>query len=205
MYRLAFLLFVLFIFSPPGVGYAQREVWISSPVRGEAVQGSVTISGQSAVAGFSGGDISFAYQEDPTGTWFLIASLEDPVEEAPLVTWDTSLITDGNYTLRLRIQLEDGSVLESLVTGVRVRNYTPVESPILAPENTPAQNLTLVGSSAAPAAPLQLPSSTPLPVNPAAVARSELQAALLKGAGAAAAALLILGFYLALRRASRSG
>jgi len=103
----------------------------------------------------------FAQITSPGGgeadTWFAIGEpSRQPVEAGPLGLWDTSGITDGNYHLRLRVFLDNGTALEHIVDGLRIRNYTQIETPtaaaVVAPQGTP---------TAAP--PTATPRPTPLP------------------------------------------
>lgn len=192
-------LFLVVLFLNPGPVRAQREVWISAPVVGEAVQGAVNVTGRTDVPAFASAELAFAYADNPTGTWFLIAALDKPVDESLLAVWDTTLITDGNYSLRLIIHLQDGSALESLVTGLRVRNYTPVEA-------SPEQESTALPDSVTPAAVAPLPTvssskvQTPtmisLPKNPAVVSPQQVQGSLTKGALAAVILFAGLAIYI---------
>jgi hypothetical protein len=78
----------------------------------------------------------FGYAEDATGTWFPIGeSVDTPVIDGRLALWDTLGLTDGDYSLMLRVWLQDGRALEAVVSGVRVRNYTTV--PTAAPAAEP--------------------------------------------------------------------
>jgi hypothetical protein len=168
---------------------------IHSPQAGEALQGRVTISGSSDVTGFVMAEVAFAYADDPTGTWFRIAAGGQPVRDGTLAVWDTTTITDGLYTLRLRVTLADGSFADALAPDLRVRNYTPVETatPTAAPlEATPIPAAT---STATP-----FPTPTPLPPNPAALTASAIYSSLGYGALSVIAILILLALYLRLRR-----
>jgi hypothetical protein len=193
------LALAIFLFS--GVNAQVQEdaqVNIDSPASGEALQGVVSISGTSETPGFRIAEVSFAYQSDPTGTWFLIQNSTIPVSDGVLASWDTSTITDGLYLLRVQVFLEDGQVLESLVHGLRVRNYTAVET------STPRAVVT------GPQQPTQTPSplsdyvpvaSEPkaMPTNPAQLSQQHIQKSVLQGAGVVLAAALAAGFYMLMR------
>ena len=169
-------------------------VSIRSPQAGEALQGQVTITGSSNVAGFASAEVSFAYANDPTGTWFLITSSGLPVAQGTLAVWDTMTITDGLYTLRLRVKLDVGSYVDAIVPALRVRNYTPVETstPTAAPlQATPVTNAT---ATATP-----YPTPTALPPNPAALSPSNIYTSLGYGALVVAALFLLFGLYTRLR------
>lgn len=226
------LLSLLFLASQPGPALAQDDIdtptptptatdtatptppaqpQITAPAGGEAVQGQVTITGASGVPGFFFAELSFAYAGDPTGTWFLIAETFTPVQSGPLATWDTFAITDGTYDLRLVITLVDGSEMETMIRGVRVRNYSQIEistpTPSLTPTVTPTVDRTqaFVPSETPPAtltptASPPPPTVTPLPHNPAEITPQQITDTLLRGAAGTMAAFLLLGMYVSLRR-----
>jgi hypothetical protein len=174
---------------------AQGLPAILSPQPGEVLQGMVTIRGSSNETGFLSSEVDFAYSGDTTGTWFLVGTDNQPVDSDTLATWDTTTITDGNYNLRLRIYLSDGTHLESIVSNLRVRNYTSVETPTPAPTaiqptQTPGDMLT----------PTPYPSPTSLPVNPAVLTPADISTSLAYGGLGAVILIIILGIYLGLRR-----
>jgi hypothetical protein len=174
---------------------AQGQPIILSPRQGEVLQGTVTITGSSAETGFLSSEVDFAYAGDTTGTWFLVAAASQPVDSNTLATWDTTTITDGNYNLRLRVYLKDGTHLDAIIPDLRVRNYTPVETPTPAPTAvlptlTPTDTLT----------PTPFPTPTPLPVNPAVLTRADISTSLVYGGLGAVILIIILGIYFWLRR-----
>ena len=190
------------------------EAAVQVPVPGQALQGVVSVRGTSGLPGFQSAELSFAYADDRTGTWFLIAQSAQPVIDGPLASWDTTTITDGDYRLRLRVILSGGQVIERLVEGLRVRNYSPVETATpAAPEgSSPDQaepsaftGAAATAANAAPDAPDFQPQSpagqfpNPAPTNPAAVTRADLGGSALRGALIAAGGLLLGIAYLGLR------
>jgi hypothetical protein len=180
---------------PVSAQVPSSQVSIRSPQAGEALQGQVMITGNSDIAGFVSTEVSFSYANDPTGTWFLIAASNQPMAQGTLAVWDTTTITDGLYTLRLRVMLADGNFLDAIVPDLRVRNYTPVEtdtSTIAPLQTTPIPNAT---STATP-----FPTPTALPPNPAALSPSSIYASLGYGAFIVAALFLLYGLYARLRR-----
>jgi hypothetical protein len=189
-----FLLICLVALAVRPVG-AQTAPVIVSPRPGDALQGVLTIQGSSTLPGFRSSEVDFAYSGDPTGTWFLIAASDQPVDQGTLATWDTTTITDGNYSLRLRVSLADGSSQDALVMDLRVRNYTAVETPTPAPtaeQPTLTPTVTLTGT----------PFSTPtaLPLNPAVLTPRDVSKSILFGGLGAVLFLLLLAIYLGLRR-----
>ncbi|MGD0750790.1 MAG: hypothetical protein ABSA23_05210 [Anaerolineales bacterium] len=174
---------------------AQGLPAIISPQQGEVLQGVVTIRGSSTITGFQSSEVDFAYTGDPSGTWFLISQSSQPVDSNTLATWDTTSITDGNYNLRLRIYLNDGTHLDVIGSNLRVRNYTPVETPTPAPtaiKPTLAPTYTLT--------PTPFPSPTPLPVNPAVLTPADISTSLAYGGLGAVVLIIIVGIYFWLRR-----
>lgn len=180
---------------------------IFAPAAGEALQGVVSIRGNSAAPGFQSAELAFAYQSDPTGSWFLIQQSSQPAPAEALASWDTTTITDGNYRLRLLVILTNGQVVESIVEGLRVRNYSPVEtstpqhSAPAIPAGVPPAGAPLTTARAPlhdyqPAAGLRV---TPAPTNPAQITRADLSASAARGGLAAIGALLLAVGYMALR------
>lgn len=175
---------------------AEPGISISSPVPGQALQGNVTISGSSVAEGFVSSELAFAYSGDPTDTWFLIVEATQPVASGPLAQWDTSTITDGNYSLRLRVMLQNGNHLEVIVPGLRVRNYTPVETDTPTPVTPTATRLP--GETPVPSITPTIavrPTSTPLPTNPAEVSRNDIAMSAGKGALAIVGLFALMAVY----------
>ncbi len=94
-----FLILIIYLLLPSGPVFAQddSELIISSPGDGEVVQGLVALNGNVTVLGFSYYELSFAYNNDPTQTWFILHTSSSPVFESELGTWDTTTLTDGDY------------------------------------------------------------------------------------------------------------
>lgn len=193
------LVFVILPF--PVLAQGQVQPLISAPSAGQIVQGSVVVTGTVSALGFASYELSFAYADDPTQTWFLLASGSQPIFEGELGTWNTTTLTDGDYSLRLRVILLDGSVGEATVSGLRVRNYTPVPTSTITPTATAilqfaAPTAQLIGPAPVTAT-SSLPTPTALPPNPASLQAAAISSVL--GRGAALALLLFLGFGLLLR------
>jgi hypothetical protein len=189
-------LFWTFYSSPLQARTAQPgDPVINNPQTGDVLQGVVDVDGSSNIDGFISAEISFAFSDDPTGTWFLLAINNQPVSNNRLGSWDTTVITDGNYILRMRISLADGTAKEVLVSDLRVRNYTPVETetpPPITPEATiiPTRAATVTS----------YPTPTVLARNPATLTPLEVSASVVYGGSAAILMFIIIGIYLRLRR-----
>lgn len=186
------------------------SISIQAPSGGQALQGLMIIQGSDDIAGFMSASIAFTYHGDPTGTWFLITESEIPVSDGALATWDTTLISDGDYDLRLMVKKNDGSLETIFVYGVRVRNYTPVETDTPAPPTPSTTPLPPTpGASGASGAALTLtstptltpvpPTKTPLPTNPAELSQTVILSTLGSGGLIALGLFIVLGIYLAAR------
>jgi hypothetical protein len=195
---------IFLLFPPPVLAQEGDQATISYPIEAQFVQGIVSINGSVTALGFASYELSFAYENDPTQTWFELESSTLPVFDGELGTWDTTTLTDGDYTLRLRIFLLDGTTQETTISGLRVRNYTPI------PTSTPTPTATPVVQFAAPTAQLiapapatatsSLPTPTLLPPNPVSLANNSISEALGQGAALTLLLFVVLGLLLRLRR-----
>jgi hypothetical protein len=216
--RYYYLILICMILFPPNLVKADEELKlklqqnqvidasISSPVPGQAVQGSVVIRGTINLDGFQSYEVDFAYSADPTRTWFLIQESTIPIEDGILAVWDTSTITDGDYTLSLVVKLTSGKNNEVSISDIRVRNYSPIETDTPSPR---PPNVTLVPGipgvvASLPATPTIMvtslsPTSTPLPTNPAEITSSQVMLTMGKGVAFTIGVFTVLGAYLGLR------
>ncbi|MFZ5810221.1 MAG: hypothetical protein ACOY16_13135 [Chloroflexota bacterium] len=147
------------------------RISISDPKPGQALQGSVRILGSTNIRNFAHSEISFAYQENPTDTWFLLAESNQGVVNDVLAVWDTTQITDNTYMLRLTVTTKDGQKNVFIVDGLRIRNYSAIETNTPLP---PAANATAVQTSELPTPTLPKNTPTPLPTNPATLQEKDL-------------------------------
>jgi hypothetical protein len=107
-------------------GYAD----ITYPLDGTIIHDIVTVEGSAFHPLFSSYELSFAYPEDPTDTWFeIVAPVETPVREGSLGIWDTSGLSEGEYRLRLRVHLENGTVISTFREGILVSETDPGKTP----------------------------------------------------------------------------
>ncbi len=190
----------------PVSAQASTSPVIVSPSDGQYLQGQVPIKGTTDIPNFSSAELAFAYSPDPTDTWFVIQSASLPVTDSVIMTWDTSLITDGDYVLRLRVNLQDGSTSDAVIT-VHVRNYTAL------PTATPAATATPVPVGEVPtaiiippsptatlAAAVVLATPTALPPNPAGMTPGEIFSGFWRGALLVGVLVLIFGMLVRYRR-----
>jgi hypothetical protein len=172
----------------------QSNPTITFPRQGDALQGNVTIVGSTQVNGFVSSEISFAYSGNTTATWFLISKSEQMVQNEILGEWNTSLISDGNYDLRLRTFLTDGTYFDKVIEELRIRNYTPVET--LLPSPTASMQ-----SRTADVLIQEVLSPTPfsLPPNPVELTNHRLLRSLVLGFLATITIYLLISIFIKLR------
>jgi hypothetical protein len=129
MKRVLFALFSFLLYSGlPVLLQQQEQVKVSAPIAGEALQGQIAILGTTALEGFQSFEVAYTYQQDTTNTWFLLYQGKEAVEDGELAVWDTTTISDGIYRLRVMVYLSDGRAVQTVVSGLRVRNYSPIET-----------------------------------------------------------------------------
>lgn len=188
------------------VGAAAQSVaraTLSSPTPDQVLQGAIHITGTADSPNFASAELAFAYASDSTNTWFLLQTLDQPVADAELATWDTTAISDGEYVLRLRVNSLDGTFQDASV-AVQVRNYTapPAVKPTAAPTQPPVLQIPTAVVLVPSATPVpQVPSTpTPLPANPAALTISAIYAGFWRGALLVIAVFAAAGILLVRRR-----
>jgi len=167
-------------------------VAITSPAPDEILRGSVTISGKVDLPSFLSAQLDFAYASNPTNTWFPIRTFSAPLTDPTLATWDTTSITDGDYVLRFRINLEDGTSQEVIVP-IKIGNDL-LPTPTLEPTLTPEPDTVLIPTpfllAASPTATdVPRPTPTALPPNPVSLGQNQIYLSLGRGA------LVILGLF----------
>lgn len=174
---------------------------VISPRAGEAVIGQTEISGVTGLPGFQRVEVEYRYTNDPKNTWFLIAEADKSVKPGKIAEWDTSLISDGIYDLRVTVFFADGTSQSTTVPGLRVRNYSPVETSTPQDPGKIAASLTPVAT----AIPTRTPRPTPAPLspNPAVLTRADLNASMLRGAGVGLGFFFLFGIYWITKRSLR--
>ena len=187
MFRLSLLLILFSIAAqdtPP--------VAITSPAPDELLRGQVTITGRIDFPSFLSAQLDFAYASNPTDTWFSIQSFSQSLTDSTLAVWDTTTITDGDYVLRLRVNLADGTFQEVTVP-IKIGNDA-LPTPTPEPTSTPEPETALIPTPfllAASPTPTDLPRPTPtvLPPNPVSLGQNQIYTSLGRGA------LVILGLF----------
>ena len=167
---------------------------IDSPRPGDVLQGVINIRGSTDVTDFQSADIDFRYEGDQSETWYLIKQSQDKIGGGVLASWDTTTIADGTYRLRVVVNQSDNHSVETVVSNLRVRNYTPVET------NTPeiANGESIQQTVVLPTATRSVqPTSTDLPANPAQVTPVRFSFSLVQGIVYSGVLFALFGLYLA--------
>jgi hypothetical protein len=184
-----FLFLVLFLVA------AQDEppITITSPLAGDVLRGEVTITGTTDIPNFFSAQLDFAYASNPADTWFPIQTLSQPVTDSVITTWNTSSISDGDYILRLRVNLLDNTFQEITVpfqigNDVALSTPTVIQTSTLNAVEVQIPTPFLLAASPTPTTPPR-PTPTALPTNPASLGQTAIYASLGRGA------LVILGLF----------
>ncbi len=185
---------------------------ISAPIAGQAISGQVSVVGTADAPNFAYAEVAFTYSADATSTWFPLQTISQPVQESTLAAWDTTQISDGEYSLRLRVYSQDGTFQDFTVTGLQVQNTTATATATFVTTAQPGEAVPaateaplVVESAPLPTAtPVTITSSgptpEPLPANPAAIRVDQINFYLMRGALLAFAVFVVLGLFLRLRR-----
>lgn len=166
-------------------------ILISSPEQGTVVSGIVEVYGSIPPESFASAKLSYAYLLDTEENWFLINRIDKPVDSGLLGSWDTTLISDGLYQLKLIVKTTNGEKFESIVKDIQVANYSSAEAPEIQEGasilTTGEGKNTGVASSNQP---------TDLPANPASIQEKEIRRSIYIGMGVAVIFTVLAGFYL---------
>ncbi len=99
---------------------------ITAPLTGTKIAGSVTITGTAQGAGFSNYVVEFGAGAAPS-SWTQLGTSATPVANGILATLNPATLSDGIYTVRLRVLNAGGSVFSDQVQ-IQVR-YLAITSP----------------------------------------------------------------------------
>jgi len=199
--RLLLPLFLLMIASQDAPPIA-----ITAPLTGDVLRGQVTITGTTEIANFLSAQLDFSYASGsaPADNWFTLQTFSQPVRDSALAVWDTTIITDGDYILRLHVTLADGT-FQDVTVPVKVQNDIPFSTPTSVPTAT-TESVTIQIPTpfllAASPTPTEVPRPTPtaLPTNSAALNQSAIYTSLGRGALVIIGLFIFAGFVIRARR-----
>ncbi len=108
------------------------NIVILSPIPGNVVAGNVQVLGSASHPQFLQYQLEYGPDPNPGNLWYPATAPQfAPVLNNILGIWNTTIIPDGRYQLRLRVYLRDGRIEQTVVGGINVQNRvnTPVPSP----------------------------------------------------------------------------
>lgn len=206
---------VLLAALPVRGAWAQATGQITSPRDRAAVRGLVPIEGSATHPQFQKYEIHYGPEPNPGDQWTPVqgSPFTVPVVQGRLGLWDTTIIPDGLYSLRLRVVRLDGNYEEYFVRSIQVSNTRPTETPtpratptLAAPTDTPEPTPTVVIAVPTVLSPTPKPTSTPLPTalptntpEPLDLPFQNVSSAACWGVGATAAVFLGIGLFFALK------
>ncbi len=191
------VLCTIFLSNAGFLAFQQPDVEAPSP--GDVLKGLVEIKGTATGEEFASYDVAFAYAEDTTGTWFIIQSSEQPVEKGVLALWDTTVIADGIYRLRVQQYSSTGEVETILIENLRIRNYSPVETKV--PDPTEENSFVEATAEITSTPVIEV---TPLTTNPAEISMKSFWRTVITGISISAALFLFLGGRAAMKNRKRN-
>lgn len=103
---------------------------ISAPTDGQTLSGLVRVTGSANHPEFDRYELAFGPDPNPNDAWQVFSTGTQPVVNEALGLWDTAVVADGQWALRLRVVRKDSNYSESFVRGLRVSNSQPVASPV---------------------------------------------------------------------------
>ncbi len=126
---------------------------ITAPADGERLFGLVTITGSAAhPTAFAAYTLEYKDLRELDSPWFLVQErVTQQVQDGVLGAWNTIMVPDGVYQLRLRVFLDGNQSVEFTVSNLQVANSEPTPVPTVASD--------LAGASVATPTPGPSPTS----------------------------------------------
>jgi PKD repeat protein len=110
------------------------RIAILSPIPGNVVAGNVQVLGAAIHPSFLQYQLEYGPDPNPSNLWYPASGVvQAPVLNGLLGIWSTNATPDGNYQLRLRVILRDGTTLATVVNNIRVQNTAPTPIPSATP------------------------------------------------------------------------
>lgn len=110
------------------------RIAIFSPGPGSIVSGNVSVLGSALHPQFLQYQLEYGPSVNPQNLWYPVSGvISTPLLDGLLGTWSTGAINDGEYQLRLRLFLRDGTTLSTVTGGIQVRNSRPTPIPTQTP------------------------------------------------------------------------
>ncbi|MBA3873384.1 MAG: PKD domain-containing protein, partial [Anaerolineae bacterium] len=110
------------------------SIVILSPIPGNVVAGNVQVLGAAIHPLFLQYQLEYGPDPNPGNLWYPASGIsQNPVFNGLLGIWNTTLVQDSVYQLRLRVVLRDGTSLATVVNGIRIQNQAPTPIPSATP------------------------------------------------------------------------
>ncbi|MBN1937111.1 MAG: hypothetical protein JW934_20805 [Anaerolineae bacterium] len=154
-------------YAMPSFQQSEGTCAITSPVAGNLLSGQVIIRGTAKHPGFTGYQIGYAPDPNPTGEWKFFASGQSSVENGQLGVWNTTQLADGAYQLIMEVFRNDGNKDLCFVGTMRINNsaptptFTPLPLPTSANTPTPLPTATQTATVVIEQPPTSTPRPTP--------------------------------------------
>ena len=136
------------------------RVEISQPRDGDWVEGIVPIYGSARIDDFHHFEVQYGVGENPIG-WGPVAWQNLVLEEAMLTSWDSRVLRNGLFSLRVVAFDRHGNTASSPAVRVRIMNPTPTPTPTPTATPTPTPTLTPTTSPTSTPTPDETPTPTP--------------------------------------------
>jgi hypothetical protein len=106
---------------------------ITSPTSGQELTGVVNITGSADHPDFSRYELAYGPDPNPNDAWQVFATNTQRIANGTLGAWNTGIIADGIYMVRLRVVRKDSNYSEAIVRGLKVSNSQPLGTPTSIP------------------------------------------------------------------------
>lgn len=197
----------------------EGTIIIIAPRQDDTIRGVVQIVGTAQHPDFNHYLIEFGFEPNLNDQWFPVQdAVTQQVQQSALALWDTTVVADGDYQLRLRVVLNDGSLRDSVLRGLHVSNQTQATLPTIIPSATAVPTTGVPTAGPSPTALIQQPptrtprpaaasgiaTATPTPNPDVFLERGQVARAAFRGTLLAIFAFALLGMYAIARRYARS-
>ncbi len=105
------------------------------PLRGETLRGSIAIQGSATSPQFARYQVIYA-PEPALTDWVVINASDQPVPNGTLAVWNTRVIPDGKYAIKLQVFSNDGTAVEAVVRDITLANTTATPAVVTSTVNS---------------------------------------------------------------------
>ena len=106
------------------------SIFILSPIPGSVIAGNVQVLGAAVHPLFLQYQLEYGPDPNLGNLWYPASGIvQTPVVSGILGIWNTTVIQDSVYQLRLRVTLRDGTSLTTVANNIRIQNQAPTPVP----------------------------------------------------------------------------